>query len=80
MKRVSVRELHHNTSALLNEVLEGHSLLIERRGVPVAELRPAKPVSNVRNASFFRDDALHKGMKPFKTSVDKMIEEDRYRL
>ncbi len=40
MRRASVRELHLNTSNLVKEVVEGEVILIERRGVPVAELRP----------------------------------------
>ena len=40
MRRASVRELHLNTSALVKDVAEGEVVLIERRGVPVAELRP----------------------------------------
>jgi antitoxin (DNA-binding transcriptional repressor) of toxin-antitoxin stability system len=40
MKRVSVRELHLNTSALIKDVVEGEIVLIEKRGVPAAELRP----------------------------------------
>ena len=40
MKRASVRELHLNTSSLVKDVAGGEVVLIERRGVPVAELRP----------------------------------------
>ena len=40
MRRASVRELHLNTSALVTDVTQGEVVLIERRGVPVAELRP----------------------------------------
>ena len=39
MKTASVRELHHNTSAILREVSEGQVFVIEKRGNPVAELR-----------------------------------------
>ena len=40
MKTASVRELHHNTSAILREVSEGQVFVIEKRGNPVAKLRP----------------------------------------
>jgi len=45
MRKTSVRELHINTSALVREAEEGGTIIIERRGEPVAELRPltAKP-------------------------------------
>ena len=40
MRRTSVRELHIHTSALVREAAEGGTIVIERRGEPVAELRP----------------------------------------
>jgi antitoxin (DNA-binding transcriptional repressor) of toxin-antitoxin stability system len=40
MKRATVRELHLQTSALVKAVAEGESYIIEKSGVPVAELRP----------------------------------------
>ncbi len=40
MRKTSVRELHINTSKLVREAAEGGVIVIERRGEPVAELRP----------------------------------------
>jgi len=40
MKRTTVRELHLQTSAIVRAVAEGQSFVIEKAGVPVAELRP----------------------------------------
>lgn len=40
MKRASIRELHIRTSELVREAAEGAVIVIERRGEPVAELRP----------------------------------------
>jgi prevent-host-death family protein len=40
MRKTSVRELHIQTSKLVREASEGGVILIERRGEPVAELRP----------------------------------------
>jgi len=40
MKKASMRELRHNTSAIPREVSEGQVFVIEKRGNPVAELRP----------------------------------------
>ena len=40
MKKKTVRELHLNTSAILNEIAAGHTIVITKRGVPVAEIRP----------------------------------------
>ncbi|MGD0299564.1 MAG: type II toxin-antitoxin system prevent-host-death family antitoxin [Bryobacteraceae bacterium] len=40
MRTTSVRELHINTSKLVRKAAEGGVIAIERRGEPVAELRP----------------------------------------
>lgn len=40
MKTASIRDLHIRTSELVREAAEGTVILIERRGEPVAELRP----------------------------------------
>jgi prevent-host-death family protein len=40
MRTTSLRELHINTSELVREAAEGGVIVIERRGEPVAELRP----------------------------------------
>ena len=37
---ISQRELRNDSSAVLREVQAGRTLVIARRGVPVAELRP----------------------------------------
>ena len=40
MKSSTVRELHLKTSEIVRQVVEGESFIIEKRGVPVAEIRP----------------------------------------
>ena len=40
MRTTSVRDLHIYTSELLREASEGNVIVIERRGEPIAELRP----------------------------------------
>jgi prevent-host-death family protein len=40
MKKASIRDLHIRTSELVREAAEGTVIVIERRGEPVAELRP----------------------------------------
>ena len=40
MKSSSVRDLHLKTSEIVRQVAEGESFIIEKRGVPVAEIRP----------------------------------------
>jgi len=45
MRRLNVRELHHRTGAIIDQVAGGDVVLIVKRGVPVAELRPASPAA-----------------------------------
>jgi prevent-host-death family protein len=40
MRIASVQELHRHTSEFVHEAAEGEVIVIERRGEPVAELRP----------------------------------------
>jgi prevent-host-death family protein len=40
MKKASIRDLHIRTSELVREAADGTVITIERRGEPVAELRP----------------------------------------
>jgi prevent-host-death family protein len=40
MKSSTVRELHLRTSEIVRQVAEGESFIIQKRGVPVAEIRP----------------------------------------
>lgn len=40
MKSSTVRELHLKTSDIVRQVVAGESFIIEKRGVPVAEIRP----------------------------------------
>ena len=40
MKSSTVRELHLKTSEIVRQVVAGGAFIIEKRGVPVAEIRP----------------------------------------
>jgi len=74
MKRATLRDLHLSTSALLQEVARGEVYLIEKRGVPVAELRPLQtPPSNRRLPN---REALLARM-PRALDSGRILEEDR---
>jgi antitoxin (DNA-binding transcriptional repressor) of toxin-antitoxin stability system len=47
MRKTSVRELHIHTSEPVREAAEGSIIVIERRGTPVAELRPLTTPSRI---------------------------------
>ncbi len=40
MKQVNIQEAKAQLSHLLDRVAEGHTIIVARRNVPVAELRP----------------------------------------
>lgn len=82
MRKTSVRELHIHTSALVREAAEGGVIVIERRGEPVAELRPLSGKSSMPDAV---KDRIFLSMKevwdrmPMSGDSTKTIEEDRDR-
>ena len=41
--RVNLRELHRRTGAVVESVVRGEVVVIEKRGRAVAEMRPARP-------------------------------------
>ena len=48
---ISQRELRNDSGAVLREVQAGHTIVITRNGVPVAELRPISPSRFVPRAA-----------------------------
>lgn len=52
IEEIGTLEAKTNLSALLNQVLEGKSFYLTRRGKRIAELRPIAPPSRVRRAGF----------------------------
>lgn len=82
MRTTSVRDLHIHTSLLVREAAEGGVIVIERRGEPVAELRP------LSGMSFMPADAKDRIFRSMKDIWARMpqtsdstiaIEEDRNR-
>lgn len=45
MRRLNVRELHRRTGAVIDQVSRGDVVVIEKRGVPMAEMRPVRPAA-----------------------------------
>ena len=48
MKTVSIRELHMHTGALVQEAADGEVIIIQKRGVDVAELGPLPEAAVLR--------------------------------
>jgi len=75
MKRATVRELHHHTSALVSAVSQGQVFVIEKRGVPVAELRPVRSAAAGRKLPDW--EAWIRRMPRVRTDSGRILEEDR---
>lgn len=75
MKTASIRDLHIRTSELVREVADGGIIVIERRGEPVAELRPiSKKRSKPRLPNM---QAVWRRFPSVATDSGRFLEEDR---
>jgi prevent-host-death family protein len=82
MRRTSVRELHIRTSELVREAAGGGSIVIERRGEPVAELRPIAAPPRMpagKKAQIFTSMRKIWDRMPQVGDSTKILEEDRSR-
>jgi antitoxin (DNA-binding transcriptional repressor) of toxin-antitoxin stability system len=75
MERASVRELHLHTSALLKNVAEGATYVIELRGTPIAELRPI--TERKRGRPLPDREEFISSLPMSKTDSGRILEEDR---
>ena len=82
MRKASVRELHIRTSELVREASAGSVIVIERRGEPVAELRPltkSPGISAAKKEEIFRSmQELWNRLPPVSDSTLD-LEDDRNR-
>ena len=82
MRKTSVRDLHIHTSKLVREAEEGGVILIERRGEPVAELRPVTAPLRIaadKRARIFDDMRRLWARMPQVGDSATIVEEDRNR-
>lgn len=82
MRKTSVRELHIHTSEFVRAAEEGSVIVVERRGEPVAELRPITAPPRMpadKKSRIF--DSMRKiwGRMPKAGDSTKIVEEDRDR-
>lgn len=73
MKRASIRDLHLKTGAILKKVADGEVYVIERNGVPVAELRP---VAEIKRPTLPDREEFIASM-PMCLDSGRILEEDR---
>lgn len=73
MKSSTVRELHLKTSEIVRQVVAGESFIIQKRGVPVAEIRPISDRPKPRMPN--REALIMSG--PETTDSGLILEQDR---
>jgi prevent-host-death family protein len=74
VRKASIRDLHIRTSELVREASTGAVIVIERRGEPVAELRP---ISNRRPKRLPDLSDLWSRLPAISTDSGRFLEEDR---
>ena len=82
MRKTSIRELHIRTSELVREAEAGGIIVIERRGEPVAELRPLSTPERMLEAKKMQIfDAMRDvwAAMPQVPDSGRILEEDRSR-
>jgi prevent-host-death family protein len=82
MRKTSIRELHIRTSELVREAADGGIIVIERRGEPVAELRPISSPPRMpaaKKARIFTSMRKIWAHMPQAGDSTKIIEDDRDR-
>jgi len=75
MKKKTVRDLHLETSAIIEEVVTGRTIVITKHGTPVAELRPFRKRSLSRGLP--DRDAWLARFPQVKGDSGRFLEEDR---
>jgi len=74
-KKVTLRELHLNTSDIVKQVAKGEAFIVEKQGVPVAEIRPLTRQSSTTPMPE-REEFLQ-NLPRVKTDSGRMLEQDR---
>ena len=80
--KASIRDLHIRTSEFVKEAEQGSVIVIERRGVPVAELHPIKPRVGLSVEAKRKIFAEMQGLwarMPYVGDTTPLLEEDRDR-
>lgn len=80
VKKASIRDLHMRTGALVQEAADGETIIIEKRGVAIAELRslPKKRTA----AEAFRElerSGYFARLRKTNSNIDRFISEGRDR-
>jgi prevent-host-death family protein len=79
MKKASIRDLHMRTGALVQEAADGKVIIIEKRGVPVAQLEPLRKLTAAEAFRELEQSGYFARMGKTNSNIDRLISEDRDR-
>jgi len=74
-RKATVRALHLNTSDIVKQVANGETFVIEKKGTPVAELRPLAAQRPTRRLP--DREAFIRSLRFVAMDSGKILEEDR---
>jgi antitoxin (DNA-binding transcriptional repressor) of toxin-antitoxin stability system len=77
MKKASIRDLHMRTGALVQDAADGEVIVVEKRGVALAEL---VPLGILTTAEVFRErerSGYFKKLRKTNSNIDRYISEGR---
>jgi antitoxin (DNA-binding transcriptional repressor) of toxin-antitoxin stability system len=74
-RKTTVRELHLRASGILNRVVDGETFIVEKRGLPVAEIRPLS--RNASTTQMPNREKLLRKLPLVRTDSGRILEEDR---
>lgn len=79
MKKANIRELHMRTSPLVKEAAEGKAIIIEKRGVALAQLRRYRKLTAAEAFRELERSGYFRRMGKTNSNIDRIISEDRDR-
>jgi antitoxin (DNA-binding transcriptional repressor) of toxin-antitoxin stability system len=77
MKKASIRDLHMRTGALVQDAADGEVIVVEKRGLAIAEL---VPLQTLTTAEVFRErqrSGYFKKLRKTDSKIDRYISEGR---
>lgn len=75
MRKVNIRQLHEKTGTLIDAAAEGHVIVVLRRGIAVAEIRPLGKED--RRKTLPEREALLARYPRIRGDSGRFLEEDR---
>jgi antitoxin (DNA-binding transcriptional repressor) of toxin-antitoxin stability system len=79
MKKASIQDLRARTGALVQQAADGEIIIIEKRGVAVAELRPFRKRTIAEHFRDLERQGYFARLRKTNSNIDRFISEGRDR-